>query len=319
VNLAVSFVCQSHCVMCSLWKVKPKDELRLDEIEQIAKKSPHLRWLGVTGGEPFLRKDLPGILQAFAENCPLYMVSMTTNSLTNHDWIEKQLGEILSLNIPRFVLTLSLDGTEEIHDFQRGVKGNYRNVMDLYGRLKGIDSGNLKVQFGYTMTRFNFDRLPATVEAVSREYPEVTEDDFHINLSFRSPHYGNMDDGFSVSRAAVLWQIKKSLKKRRALNLGAVARHWFLSDLARYLKTGRPPVMGRELDASYYVDSWGNVFPSMMWDYKLGSLRETDYDLMPMWGSARAEQGRRMIRAGLSPLCWTACDANTSRLGNLLP
>ena len=121
--------------------MRPKNELSLEEIQEFAKKNPNLKWVAITGGEPFVRNDLTGIIRAFHENCKnLYVLSLSTNSLCAVDSVEKAVSEILELKIPRFTLALSLDGYEEVHDKVRGVPGNYRKVLSLYSRLRSLSS-----------------------------------------------------------------------------------------------------------------------------------------------------------------------------------
>ena len=48
---------------CSIWKQKPGKELTFDEITEFAKKNNYFRWIGLTGGEPFLRSDIVEIVR----------------------------------------------------------------------------------------------------------------------------------------------------------------------------------------------------------------------------------------------------------------
>ena len=67
-NFAITMWCQSRCLTCNIWQIKPKDELTLDEIREFAKKNTSFRWVGLTGGEPFLRSDIVDIAKAFKES-----------------------------------------------------------------------------------------------------------------------------------------------------------------------------------------------------------------------------------------------------------
>jgi len=52
--------CNSRCKTCNIWKIpaEESEELSLDEIELIFKSMDKLYFLNISGGEPFLRKDL---------------------------------------------------------------------------------------------------------------------------------------------------------------------------------------------------------------------------------------------------------------------
>ena len=72
------------------------------------------------------------------------------------------------------------------------------------------------------------------------------------------------------------------------------------------------------MDASLFLDSYGNVFPSIMWDKKIGNVRDVDYDLSKIWHSRAADQARSEIKKGKDPENWTACEAYQSIIGDIL-
>jgi radical SAM protein with 4Fe4S-binding SPASM domain len=72
------------------------------------------------------------------------------------------------------------------------------------------------------------------------------------------------------------------------------------------------------LSASCFIDSWGNVFPCTIYNKKIGSLRDVDYDLNTLWHSEQAKQLQQEIWHDQCPQCWTPCEAYQSILGNAL-
>ena len=104
-NFAITMRCQSRCLHCNIWQLKPAGELTIDEIREFAKKNRSFRWVELTGGEPFLRGDIVDIARAFKENSKsLYVLTMPTNSLCSNEIIVSRLTEILQLEIPRVVM-----------------------------------------------------------------------------------------------------------------------------------------------------------------------------------------------------------------------
>src|SRR5439155_1665288 len=77
----------------------------------------------------------------------------------------------------------------------------------------------------------------------------------------------------------------------------------------RYLETGRTPMRCHALSASCFVDSWGNVFPCTIYDRRIGSLRDVDYDLARLWSTPEADRLEREIFDYRCPQCWTPCEA----------
>ena len=96
-----------------------------------------------------------------------------------------------------------------------------------------------------------------------------------------------------------------------------VIENAFLKKLDYYIKTGNTPMKGRSLDASLFLDSYGNVFPSIMWGRKIGNIRDSDYDLSKIWHNAEAEEARKLISEGKEPRAWTACEAYQTLVGNI--
>ena len=69
-NIAVTYLCNQKCRSCNIWKYyqdelskgefKLCNELVTWEFEEIIKNN-HLIWVSLTGGEPFLRKDIEDV------------------------------------------------------------------------------------------------------------------------------------------------------------------------------------------------------------------------------------------------------------------
>jgi molybdenum cofactor biosynthesis enzyme MoaA len=56
--------------MCNIWKKTPQtDELTIRQIDTFFSKARQLSWVGITGGEPFLRGDLPEVAEIIIGHC----------------------------------------------------------------------------------------------------------------------------------------------------------------------------------------------------------------------------------------------------------
>jgi MoaA/NifB/PqqE/SkfB family radical SAM enzyme len=302
--------------------MKPKGELSLDEIKEFAKNNNYFKWIEITGGEPFLRSDIVEVVRAFKENSKnLYIVTIPTNSLTDHDTVIKRIQGILELGIPKLAITVSLDGYRELHDKIRGVPGNYDKAIDMYKRLLELKNThrNLYVVFGYTLSNLNKGQFAKTFEEVKREIPSITYNDFHINLAQISDnYYGNSNLQISVSGEDVAKEIAQIVSKRKkVLNPIDLIEHTFLKGLASYAKTGKMPMHSRSLEASVFVDSFGNVFPSIMWNTKIGNIKEADYYIEKLLHTEQAKAVYKAIKEGKEPLQWTSCEAYQAITGNI--
>ena len=321
-NFAITYWCQSRCLSCNIWQFKPKGELTIDEIREFARKNRSFRWIELTGGEPFLRPDIVEIARAFHETSKgLYVMTIPTNSLCSHEMVVRRVEEILNLGIPRLAVTVSLDGYRELHDKIRGVPGNYDRAIEMFKRLKELSRHhrNLYAVFGYTMSKYNQWQLERTYTEVKKAIPSVTRNDFHINVAQTSSnYYGNSEMSLVADNEATVRELSAFVSmRRREFGIIGIVENAFLRTLLQYLKTGEMPLRSRSLDASFFLDSYGSVFPSIMWDRKIASLREINYDVSSVWRSELANEVRRDIAEGKEPKQWTACEAFQSLTGRI--
>ncbi len=323
-TFSITYLCQSRCQMCNIWTIKPKGELSLEEIKEFAKKNKYFKWVELSGGEPFLRSDMVEIVRAFKESCKgLYVLTMPTNSLCNREMELAKMEEILMMGIPRVVITISLDGYRELHDRIRGVPGNFDKAIAMFKGLQELKKRyrNLDMVFGYTMTRFNQGQLEKTYDEVKRLVPEITHNTFHINVGALSDiYYSNSSTGESIlaDRTVLSREIAGFISKReKTVRDVALIERAFLRNLVKYVQTGEMPMKGRSLDASLFMDSYGNIYPSIMWGRKIGGIRESGYSLEPLWHNKEAKTVRALIKEGKEPKCWTACEAYQTLVGNV--
>ena len=191
----------------------------------------------------------------------------------------------------------------------------------MFKRLKALQKrySNLVVVFGYTISRYNQGKLELTFQEVKKDVPEVTRNDFHINVGQISDiYYGNSNLDITAKREIISDEIENFIRKRN-FELGAIPiiESIFLKKLVKFLETGKPPMKSRSLDASLFMDSYGNVYPSIMWGRKIGNIRESNYSLDGIWHNAEAEEVRKLIREGKEPAGWTACEAYQSIVGDI--
>ena len=321
-TFAITYKCQSRCLTCNIWQRKPVNELTVDEIREFAKKNNYFRWLEITGGEPFLNSDIVEIVKAFVQNSDgLFILTMPTNSLCNQEMLAGKLKQILDLGIPKVSITLSLDGNRELHDKIRGIPGNFDKVMSMARRLKELQKEykNLFFVFGYTMSRLNQGHLEETINDVRKELPWATANNFHVNVGQLSGmYYGNEDMQIAADRESVAKEVKMLLKMRKKeIGMIPIIEGIFLRKLVDYVTTGKSPMRSRSMDVSLFLDSYGNVFPSIMWDKKIGNIRDTGYDLGKIWSSPEANEIRKSIKEGKEPDSWTACEAYQTIVGDI--
>lgn len=156
-NLPVTDNCNSRCVMCDVWKERSEGEMSASDLGRVLSDPlfGDLRHVGISGGEPTLRKDLVAIVDTIVSTPPrLESLSITTHGFMPRVW-ETMMPEIVRLcerRGVRFTLNLSLDGVGEVHDRVRRIPRGFERLLETWevGRAAGAD-----LQLQATVSRSN--------------------------------------------------------------------------------------------------------------------------------------------------------------------
>ena len=115
-NFAVTYRCTSRCRTCSIWKMDQPErgELSLEEVRDLfSSNRGFLRDVGsiqITGGEPFLRADLPELVSSIREQLSGCTFWIPTNGMTPRS-IEKETRAMLEFLGGRGLgISVSIDG-----------------------------------------------------------------------------------------------------------------------------------------------------------------------------------------------------------------
>src|SRR3989339_897023 len=140
--LAVTYKCNSRCVMCDIWQLKNFPET---EIEQYKKLPTSLCDINISGGEVFLYTKLPELVKLIKERCPKAKIVLSSNGFMS-EFIEQQMKKILAID-PKIGVALSLDGVGEMHEKIRRIPQAFDKVMDTLSRLQALGMKNLRLAF----------------------------------------------------------------------------------------------------------------------------------------------------------------------------
>jgi len=314
---ALTYWCNYACKTCEIWRRKPVNELSLDEIRAFFARSNRFSWIDITGGEVFLRKDFLDVVDAILTSCTrLLLLHFPTNGYLT-DAIVDGTRTIASWSPKKLILTVSVDGDQALNDEVRGIDGGWRRQVETFRRLRELDG--VDVVLGFTLSRHNAGQLARCFDAARAELPELTWDDFHVNVAHRSPHYfGNHESDLVGDASAAIRADLAHFRAHRGAPFHPVAflEHEYLRRVERYLDSGRTPIRCHALRSSCFVDPFGEVFPCTIDDRSVGNLRDVGYDLGEIWDRAETRRLQRGIWDGECPHCWTPCEAYPSILGS---
>lgn len=141
VILFVTSVCNARCRTCFYWlELNRKGDLTYEELNRLSSTMPEFHDLWISGGEPFLRKDLAKVVQLFYHANHVRDVRIPTNGLPTRQTIAA-VGEILQ-TCPGLQLEvdISIDGFAETHDRIRGVPKNFQMALETLSALQALRS-----------------------------------------------------------------------------------------------------------------------------------------------------------------------------------
>ncbi len=82
VTFVATYHCNFRCEMCNIWQKKSVDEMTPAEVEQFFGRYPQFRWVHLTGGELFMRRDLDDVVAAIQGSCrSLFLLNFPTTGL----------------------------------------------------------------------------------------------------------------------------------------------------------------------------------------------------------------------------------------------
>lgn len=150
--LYVTNRCNLKCRTCFVDFTKNTEkELTVDEIEGIAKHLDELIWVDISGGEPFLRRDLPDICSKFNTKS----LSIPTNGF-NPELIYETTRKIRGGTDAEINIAVSIDGFEKTNDSIRN-KGCFNRSIETLNLLKKIKGIRIKVNT--VLCEKNYDEL----------------------------------------------------------------------------------------------------------------------------------------------------------------
>ena len=158
INMNANDICNSKCTMCNIWQQKQGFEISPQQLEEILADDFYTRVeaVGITGGEPTLREDLPSLYEACCKKLPnLKGLSIITNAIREEDVIHRiqQVSDVCDRYHKKFSMMVSLDGYGETHDKVRGRAGNFETAVRVINHFR--KTTEIPIAIGCTVSKVN--------------------------------------------------------------------------------------------------------------------------------------------------------------------
>ncbi len=301
VTLSVTYACNSRCKTCHVWKRKA-DDLSLAELELTFRslgKAPY--WFTISGGEPFLRKDLVDICRSIYANCCPGIINIPTNGLLCNT-IPEQVGQIAEY-CPKtnIIINLSLDGVGSNHDEIRGVPGNWEKAMTTYDALRELRYNNLQLGIHTVISKYNISLIPDIFEYVMTE---LSPDSYITEIAEQRVELCTIEDDITPSPKSYTKAIDYLLPKIRCHESTRISKITQAFRIHYYRMVEEVLVKKRQIIpcyagfASAHIAPDGDVWACCIKAEPMGNLREVGYDFGKVWFNSKAQELRSRIKLG---------------------
>ena len=141
VILFVTSICNARCRTCFYWlELNRKGDMSFEELSKLSSTMPEFHDLWISGGEPFLRKDLAKVIQLFYQKNHIRDVRIPTNGLPTSQTISVVQEVLQTCPELHLEVDVSIDGLGETHDRIRGVPGNFEQASKTLDQLQSFRS-----------------------------------------------------------------------------------------------------------------------------------------------------------------------------------
>lgn len=324
-SFILTYKCNFRCKICNIWAKEEPEEMALCDIEKFFSKNNYISWLNLGGGEIFLREDINEIADiVYTKLDGLLLLDFATTGFFT-DRVLSFVRNAEKYKPRKLLITVSLDGPKEFHDWVRGVPDSWNRAITTFKELRLNKSASIQPYLGYTLSQYNFDKFFETLEAVRKEIPDIDPNEFHLNLAQPSEFYyqnkGLFDAGWAFSEKDKIINILDEflkLKKRQDFIISFL-ENTYQDKLKSFLSKAKTPLPCEALSSSCFIDPCWNIYPCIAYDRIIANIKEHDFDLRSVWKLEAKRKARKDISEYLCPNCWTPCEAYQSILSNLLP
>lgn len=292
-TVIVTYRCNARCNMCDCFKdpSKPSEEISLDVIRKL----PEMAFTNITGGEPFIRQDIPEIVRELYKKTDRIVIS------TNGYFSDRIIA--LCKEFPQIGIRISIEGLQETNDAIRGIPDGFNRG---YGTLKRlVEMKHPDVGFGMTVQDMNCHELVPLYRLSDELNMEFATATLHNSFYFRK-NDNKIVDKPEVSRCFEdlineLFASKSPKKWFRA---------YFNHGLINYIY-GQKRLLPCEMsDDGFFIDPFGDVLPcnGMAEKASMGNLNDMTWD--ELWNSEQAKKVRSQVKH---------CDRNCWMIGSASP
>ena len=292
-TVIVTYRCNARCNMCSRYKApsRPEEEISVETIRKL----PPMYFTNITGGEPFIRTDLPEIVRELYKKSDRIVIS------TNGFFTDRIVA--LCKEFPDIGIRISIEGMEETNNAIRGLEDGYKRGLRTLKTLR--EMGMKDVGFGMTVQDANAPDLVPLYRLSDEMGMEFATASLHNSFYFVeagniiqdrpmvAKHFENLVNALLRSRSPKKWM-----------------RAYFNHGLINYIY-GQKRLLPCDMSFdTFFIDPYGDVMPCNGTRDKevMGNLNRQTWE--QLWNSPEADAVRQKVRC---------CDRQCWMIGSVSP
>lgn len=290
ISIITTYRCQMRCKMCDIWEnpTDKKREISAKELEIL----PTFKFVNITGGEPFVRRDLEDIVEVMYKKSDRIVISTS-------GWHTDRILRMAE-KFPKIGIRVSIEGLSQKNDDLRGREGSFDRALRVLLTLK--EMGVKDIGYGCTVSNHNSEDM-LWLYKLSRELGME-----FATAAFHNSYYFHKDDNEITNKNEVIGNFHKLIELLLKEN---TPKSWFRAffnlGLINYIR-GNPRMLPCEAGtANFFIEPYGDVFPcngleERYWKESMGNIR--DYKSFDeLWFSEQAEKVRGLVRT-CPKNCW---------------
>ncbi len=304
--LAVTYRCNAKCKMCDIWQIKNHDDM---DVLSYSKLPRELKYINISGGEPFLHSKIVEIISNIKKTCPNSNIIFSSNGLAV-ELIKQRVGDILKID-PNIGVAISIDGIGKVHDKVRGIDGIYIKALETIEILKKI--GVKKIKIAFTLTNDNLNEMKKVFDLSRKLKVEFTMS----AMQNSDIYFGNKKNVLRHDNVKMKEIFKYVIKKElKTWSLKKWARAYYVNGLYNFLiGKGRKLPIQAAYD-HFFMDPKGDIYPSVVDSQLMGNLSKAK-DFKQAWCTNKNDELRSKLKSGLAQPSWMICTVRTAIRRNI--
>ncbi len=292
VCIILTYRCNAKCNMCDVWQypTKASEEISIEEIKKLPS---GLRFINITGGEPFIRRDIEEIIKVIKPKTERIVIS--TNGFFTERIVE------LCKKYPDLGIRISTEGLQKTNDDIRRIPDGFDRTLRTLLTLRRM--GIKDIGFGMTVQDINCkDLLPLyeLSDALGYEFATAT---------LHNSHYFHKLDNRIEDKEMVCNEFSKLITELlKSKSVKKWFRAYFNYGLMNYIYGGKRFLKCEMGVESCFLDPSGNLLACNGMEAKvpLGNIKEGSFE--EIWNSEQASKVRSIVDT-CNKQCWMVGNA----------